>query len=396
MRFVDEFRDRDLALGLAEKISKAADGKRLTFMEVCGTHTVSVFRSGLRSLLPENVRLIAGPGCPVCVTPNRYIDKAIAYSRLDGVTVATFGDMVRVPGSSSSLEKAQAEGADVKVVYSAMEAVRLALQNPQRKVIFLGVGFETTAPTVAVSIKSAEAMGVQNYFVFCAHKLIPPAMAALVKDGEIKIDGFICPGHVSTVIGSKPYESLAKDYCVPCVIAGFEPLDVLQAIGMLIGQVNEGRAEVEVQYKRAVRPDGNPKAIQTIFDVFEPTDSEWRGIGVIPQSGLKIRQAYQNRDAEAHFQAQAEPTKEHKGCICGEVIKGTKEPIDCKLFGNLCTPENPIGPCMVSSEGTCAAYFRYSAGGQLAELRAAVEQLPDAKPIDPLADLEQDEGDGED
>lgn len=362
MKFSDEFRDRDLALKLAQQIAKAADGKNLTFMEVCGTHTVSVFRSGLKSLLPYNIRLIAGPGCPVCVTPNGYIDKAIAYSRLDGVTVATFGDMVRVPGSTLSLEKAQADGADVKVVYSAMEAVRFAKENPQRKVIFLGVGFETTAPTIAASIKAAEAIGVHNYFVYSAHKLIPPAMAALVKDGEMKIDGFICPGHVSTVIGSKPYEFLARDYHVPCVIAGFEPLDVLQAILMLVKQVNEGRAEVEVQYKRAVRPDGNLKAVRTMFEVFEPTDSEWRGIGVIAQSGLKVRSAYHQYDAEVHFQVEVEPPKEHKGCICGEVIKGTKEPTECKLFGTLCTPENPIGPCMVSSEGTCAAYFKYSIG----------------------------------
>jgi len=330
-------------------------------MEVCGTHTVAIFRHGIRHLLPPNVNLLSGPGCPVCVTPNIEIDKAIALAGEPRVVLATYGDMFKVPGSYKSLEQAKAAGRDVRVVYSALDALSLAINNPERSVIFFAIGFETTAPGVACTILEAERAGVENFFAFVAHKLIPPAMEALVEGGEVRIDGFICPGHVSTVIGSLPYEFIPQKYGIPCVISGFEPLDILQSIDMLLEQREEGKAKVEIQYRRAVRPEGNRLAQGYMYQVFKVGSAVWRGLGEIPESGLKLHHRYQRFDAEKFFEVTMEPSREHKGCKCGEILRGLNTPPQCPLFAKACTPEHPVGPCMVSSEGSCAAWYHYGA-----------------------------------
>jgi len=361
MRFIDEFRDSSLAGALARRIARLAEGSpEITLMEVCGTHTVTVFKHGIKDLIPDNVKLLAGPGCPVCVTPTHYIDKAIAYARLEGVIVATFGDLFRVPGSSSSLEEERAKGGDVRIVYSPLDALRLAQQSRDKMVIFLGVGFETTAPLVAVSIMEAKRRGIRNYYVLCAHKVMPPPMEALVSDGELRIDGFLCPGHVSTIIGWGAYRFLSQKYHIPCVVAGFEPLDVLEGIWMLLRQIRNGTVQVDNQYRRAVREEGNPKALSLMRDVFEMADSEWRGMGVIPGSGLTISDKYRDYDAETSMEVAVEPLYSPPGCICGSVLRGVKSPLNCPLFRKVCTPESPVGACMVSSEGTCSIYYKYS------------------------------------
>ena len=360
MKYIDEFRERRVAEQLAEQIRAKVDGRTMRFMEVCGTHTMAAFRYGLKGLLPPEVRLVSGPGCPVCVTPNGYVDHAVALCRLEGVTVATFGDMMKVPGSSSSLERERAEGRDVRVVYSPLDALQWASEHPERKVVFLGIGFETTVPGVAASILETDRSGVSNFLVLSAHKVMPPAMGALAADPEIKVDGFLCPGHVSVIIGADAYRFIAEDYGIPCVVAGFEPLDVLRAVELLGTQVVEDRAEVEIAYRRAVRPEGNRKAWALVESVFERSDADWRGIGAIEGSGLKIRDQFRRFDAAAMLEVAVEPTVEPKGCICGAVLKGTKTPGECGLFGKRCTPEHPVGACMVSSEGTCAAWFRYA------------------------------------
>ncbi|MBL7081872.1 MAG: hydrogenase formation protein HypD [Candidatus Omnitrophica bacterium] len=362
MRYIDEYRDRGITQKLIKKMLNIVSdySSPIVLMEVCGTHTMSIFRSGLRNYLPDNIRLISGPGCPVCVTPNSYLDKAIAYARKDDVIIVTFGDMIRVPGSSSNLEKEKSTGRQVRVVYSCLDALSIAQDNPDKKVIFLGVGFETTVPTLAATIKIAKEKKIRNFFVFSGHKVIPPAMQALVKERSPHIDGFICPGHVSTIIGSKPYEFIVRDYHVPCVIAGFEPVDVTQAIFMLAQQIVEKKSPVvEIQYSRSVKEEGNRKALDLMEEVFESEDSNWRGLGIIPESGLKIKQAFSDFDAELSIEVEVEMTKEDKGCICGAILRGIKTPLDCVLFKKQCRPENPIGACMVSSEGTCAAYFKY-------------------------------------
>ncbi|OPX24866.1 MAG: hydrogenase formation protein HypD [Candidatus Latescibacteria bacterium 4484_107] len=364
MKYMDEFRDPRAAQHLAESIRAQANGRTMRLMEVCGTHTMAVARYGLKGLLPPEVRLVSGPGCPVCVTPNGYIDHAVALCRLEGVTVATFGDMMRVPGSRTSLEQERAEGRDVRVVYSPLDGLRLASEHPERKVVFLGIGFETTIPGVAASILEADRSGLPNFFVLSAHKVMPPAMGALAGDPEIEVDGFLCPGHVSVIIGAEAYRFIAEDYGIPCVVAGFEPLDVLRAVELLAAQVAQDRAEVEIQYRRAVRPEGNRKARALVEQVFEPSDANWRGIGIIEGSGLKIRERFRRFDAAVMLDVTVEPAVEPKGCICGAVLKGTRTPGDCGLFGKRCTPEHPIGACMVSSEGTCAAWFRYGADGE--------------------------------
>ncbi len=341
-------------------LARRAD-RPLAFMEVCGTHTMAAFRSGLRSVLPPSIRLLSGPGCPVCVTDNAFIDLAIAVANTPGVCVATFGDMVRVPGSVSSLEKARAAGADVRVVYSAADALKMAETEPDRRTVFLGVGFETTAPGTAWTIEEAARRGIANFGVLCAHKTMPEAMAALLAGGELRIDGFLCPGHVSAVIGSKPYEFICRDYGVPCVVAGFEPGDLLEAVAALVRQVCEGRADVEIQYSRSVQPEGNAAALAHLERVFEPCDVPWRGLGTIPGSGLRIREAFRSHDAATWFpEIQVPPSREHPGCICGDVLRGLRTPPDCPLFRRQCTPAAPVGACMVSSEGTCAAYYRYA------------------------------------
>jgi len=360
MKYIDEFRDSELAQKVAEKIRKILGSKKITLMEVCGTHTVAIFRSGIKSLLPKNIHLLSGPGCPVCVTPNHYLDKAIAYARGKDTILATFGDMMRVPGSSSSLEKEKANGSDIRVVYSPDEVLNIAENNPKKKAILLGVGFETTSPTIAVTVCEAEKKGLKNFFLLCGHKIIPPALEALVNTKELNVEGFILPGHVSTIIGSLPYEFVAQKYNVPGVIAGFEPLDILQAIYMLVRQVIENRAEIEIQYTRSVKKEGNPIAQEFLSNVFDVTDSVWRGIGLIPKSGYKLKERYQQFDAETNIPVEVEKTKEKPGCICGQVLQGLKTPLDCPLFAKVCTPEEPVGACMVSSEGTCAAYYKYA------------------------------------
>ena len=364
MKFIDEFRDQKIAHGLAARIARAAV-KPFTFMEVCGTHTMAIARHGLKALLPETVRLISGPGCPVCVTPQADIDRFIALGGLPDVILATFGDMLRVPGSRSTLEKERARGADVRVVYSPLDAVRIAREHPDRRVVFCGVGFETTAPGVALAILEAQRSGLTNFFVYCAHKVVPPALTALASDAEIGLDGFLCPGHVSTIIGSAAYEPVARDCGMPCVIAGFEPLDILQAIHMLVKQAVEGRSEVEVQYSRAVSREGNVAAREVMNRVFEPDDAEWRGVGVIPMSGLRFREEFAAFDAGALIPPIEGKSPEIGICECGSILKGLKSPAECRAFGTACTPERPLGPCMVSSEGACAAEYRYSARGKV-------------------------------
>lgn len=352
------FRDPELARGLIHSIEKWAP-EQATLMEVCGTHTVAIARNGLRTMMPEGIRLASGPGCPVCVTSNKDIDTVIALSRVPGVTIATFGDMTRVPGSTSSLLKEQAQGRSINIVYSPLDALTLAKENPDEQIVFVGVGFETTTPLVAMAIKRAKAMGLKNFSVFVAHKNMPEALETIVADPALKIDALILPGHVSTIIGVKPYEFLAQKYGIPGVITGFEPVDVLQGIAMIMRQLHEGRAEIEIAYSRGVMKEGNPVALAAIEEVFETVDATWRGLGVIPGSGYAIRDEYKEFDAFARFSPEVEPTQEPKGCRCGDVLRGIMAPNECPLFRKVCTPENPIGPCMVSSEGSCAAYFRY-------------------------------------
>jgi len=334
-------------------------GRNVTFMEVCGTHTMAVSRSGLRQLLPANVKLISGPGCPVCVTDTSYLDAAIELARRPGVIVTTFGDLVRVPGSESSLERERAMGAAVRVVYSPADALVLARENPDKQVVFLGVGFETTAPTVAWAIKKAAQDGVMNFTALCAHKTMPFAMEALLKDQEVKIDGFICPGHVSVITGSKLYQFIPERYGIPCVVCGFEAVDVLKCIAMLLAQIADKRAAVEIEYTRSVSEDGNPAAQQLIAEVFEESDAGWRGIGVIPRSGLSVRPEFARWDAVKALGVKFGQSKPNPGCRCGDVLRGVMTPPECGLFAKVCTPTNPLGPCMVSSEGACAAFYRY-------------------------------------
>ncbi|MHB0868547.1 MAG: hydrogenase formation protein HypD [Chloroflexota bacterium] len=359
MRFLTEYRDSSAAARLVERIHRRATVP-VNLMEVCGTHTVAVFRHGIRQLLPEQVSLVSGPGCPVCVTANRDVDWAIAAARRPDVILATFGDMLKVPGSSSSLQQARAEGCEIRVVYSTLDALAIARANPRKTVVFFGIGFETTAPTVACSILEAEETGLENYQVYSVHKVMPPPMRALVDAEEIKIDGFLCPGHVSTVIGSEPYRFLAEEYGISCVIAGFEPLDILQSIDMLLAMKAGGRAEVAIQYRRVVRPEGNPVALEQLYRVFQPADAEWRGLGIIGDSGLQIREEYARFDAGRTLQVDPGPTREHAGCRCGEMLRGVVQPPECPLYGRVCTPENPVGPCMVSSEGTCSTWFQFA------------------------------------
>ena len=358
---LDEFSNPKQTQKWAGKIKSTAEGikKKITLMEVCGTHTVAIFNCGIKSILPDNINLISGPGCPVCVTPNRYMDQSIALANLDDVILATFGDMMKVPGSFSCLEKEKAKGKDIRVVYSTLDALKVAKQNKDRKVVFLGVGFETTAPTVAFALKEAKENKIKNFFVLSAHKLIPPALRFLAQSKDLKVDGFICPGHVSTIIGTKPYEFLASEFGIPCVIAGFEPLDLFQSIYILLNLIKNGEAKIDNQYFRAVKQDGNPTALNLIDMVFEKEDSTWRGIGIIQKSGLKIKDEFGEFDAHKRIEVKLERSREPKGCLCGLVIQGKKTPLDCILFAKKCTPQFPIGPCMVSSEGSCQAYFRY-------------------------------------
>jgi hydrogenase expression/formation protein HypD len=358
LKYVDEFRDGRVARRLVGEIREAAPARPVTLMEVCGTHTMAIARFGIRSLLPASLRLISGPGCPVCVTPLAFIDSAVAIGRLPDVTLAVFGDMMRVPGSASSLEREAASGADVHVVASTIEALALAGRLKDRSVVFLGVGFETTAPTVAVSLIEARRRGLANYTVLCGHKTMPRALAVLAG-GVPRPDGYLCPGHVSVVIGSAVYETIVRDFGIGCVIAGFEPLDMLQAIRLLVIQAASGVPAVENPYSRAVTPGGNSRALEAMDTVFEPCNSEWRGLGAIPGSGLKIRREFADFDASVRFPVEVAIAADPPGCRCGEVLTGAIRPRECGLFGTACTIDHPAGACMVSMEGTCAAAFRY-------------------------------------
>lgn len=362
MKFQDEFRDMDLVQGLAVAI--AGEARYLTepvrFMEVCGTHTMAIARFGLKSLLPPQVGLISGPGCPVCVTPVQYLDQAIALAGCPDTIITTFGDLLRVPGSCSTLMKERAKGAAVSVVYSALDAVKLAAGQPDKQVIFLGVGFETTAPTAAAAILTAERQRLDNFFVLSSHKTMPEAMRLLTADPALRLRGYLCPAHVSAVIGSDTYRSLAEEFGVPCVVTGFEPADILQGILLLVRQCRSGCAVVENQYSRAVTPSGSHAAQLLLRQVFEPVTAVWRGLGEIPGSGLRLRTAYEHFDATRLLPVEAAPALEPAGCRCGEVLTGRIEPTDCPLFAISCTPETPVGACMVSSEGSCAAVWRYA------------------------------------
>jgi hydrogenase expression/formation protein HypD len=361
MKFIDEFRNADVARDLTAKIQKtmARIARPVCLMEVCGTHTMAIYRHGIKTILPASLKLLSGPGCPVCVTPNNFLDQAIAFSRLDDVIITTFGDMLNVPGSSTTLAVEHAAGRDIRTVYSPLDAVAIAQRNPDKKVIFLAVGFETTSPAIAGTILEAQEQNVSNFFISCAHKLIPPAMQLLVQDPELQIDGFICPAHVSAIIGSDAYEFLARDHGIPCVITGFEPLDILQGIYMLLQQILTVSPRVEIQYSRVVKHAGNTTARRLLAEVFNETDAAWRGLGTLPRSGLSLAKAYARFDAGQVFNVSCEPEKEDPGCRCGEVIKGKLEPETCRLFRTVCTPVTPVGPCMVSQEGTCAAHYKY-------------------------------------
>lgn len=358
MKHVDEYRDASLALPLVEELKKAVT-KPLTVMEVCGSHTMAIFRNGLRSILPEGMKLVSGPGCPVCVTSASHMEAFIGMADIPGVHVTIFGDLFRVPGTKGSLAEASSRGAKVDIVYSPMDALEIAKNNPDELVVFLGVGFETTTPGIAATIMAAKTQQVDNFCVFSTQKTMPAPMAALLSDPSLKIDGLLCPGHVSTIIGAGAWEPMARQYDLACVVGGFETADLLKALIMLARQVGNGDIKVENMYPRAVGWEPNLRAQNMVAEIFEPADMDWRGLGVIPRSGLKIRKAYQDFDAEVRLQITLPDSQEPKGCLCGEILKGKKTPNECPLFDSRCTPANPVGPCMVSSEGTCAAYHKY-------------------------------------
>jgi hydrogenase expression/formation protein HypD len=370
MKHLDEYRDPQVARSLVDRIHRSAsriaesrDGP-VKVMEICGSHTVSIFRAGIKALLPDNVVLVSGPGCPVCVTAMEDMDRMIALSdvsRADDVIVATFGDMIRVPGTRTSLERERARGADVRIAATSLDALRWAKENPQKQVVFLGVGFETTSPTIGASVLRAREAGLNNFYVYPAFKLLPPALTALLESPDVAIDGFLCPGHVSVMLGADAYRPVAKKYQKPCVISGFEPLDILLGLSMLCEQLAYKTHEVENGYGRVVTNQGNRKAMSMLLEVFEPSDAPWRGLGNIPASGLAFRDHFIGFDAVKRFDLdKVETGAEPKGCACGQVLRGIIDPIDCPLFGSTCTPESPVGSCMVSSEGSCAAWFKYS------------------------------------
>lgn len=359
MEWLNTYRNGEIAGKLAGLIKRQEGLRAVRFMEVCGTHTVSICRHGIRELLPPEITLTSGPGCPVCVTATADIDTFIKAAELEGSIITTFGDLLRVPGSRSSLQDARAEGADIRTVYSSLDALQIARQNPERQVIFLGVGFETTTPTVAAAILTAAQEELQNFSVISSHKVMPPALEALLSDPEIQIDGLICPGHVSIMIGADAYQPFVTRYKIPCVIAGFEPVDILKAVLMLAEQVKTGKPQVEIAYDRAVTKEGNRQAMGIMYTIFEPADALWRGLTIIPGSGLEIRSDFDYFNARKRFDLSIEEAKDPAGCACGDVLKSIKTPADCKLFGKVCMPEHPIGPCMVSGEGACGAYYKY-------------------------------------
>ena len=356
MKNIKKMREKDLLQGLSRYLKSIRLPKRVILMEVCGTHTMAVHRAGLSTLMPLNLKLLSGPGCPVCVTPPSYLDTAATTVREHDVTLTTFGDMMRVPGNSGTLAELRSKGYPIEIVYSPLGAVKLAQQNPETNVVFLAVGFETTAPTVAATVKYARENLVKNFSILSAHKLVIPALEALISDTHITIDGFILPGHVSAILGSEPYRFIAEQYCHACVIAGFETADIIQSILMLLDQIQKQDFKVEIQYRRAVKPEGNQQARTVMDEIFVPADTVWRGFGSIPVSGLKLRQEFAEFDAFKRFPVSVKDSPEPEGCLCGEVLCGRIEPPECPLFANVCVPEKPIGPCMVSTEGSCAAF----------------------------------------
>lgn len=358
MKFVDEFRNQSYAKPLVKEIQKFCN-KDITIMEVCGTHTMAIFRYGIRDILPNNIKVLSGPGCPVCVTPQSYIDAAIELSKRNEVIIATFGDMLRVPGKEMSLLERRSQGGDIRIVYSAMDAMQLASDNPFKRVVFLSVGFEATIPMSAITAIKAKMKNIKNLFFFTAHKIVPPVMEILVKDPELKIDGFLLPGHVSAIIGTKPFEFLASQYKIPAVITGFEPLDILQGIKKLLEMIYNKENFVSNQYKRVVSKNGNVHALEYVEKVFKCRESRWRGIGIVPFSGYVFREEFEEFDALKHFQIEYKEYDGCDGCRCGEILKGKITPMQCPLFKKVCTPEKPVGSCMVSTEGTCAAYYKY-------------------------------------
>jgi hydrogenase expression/formation protein HypD len=360
MKFVDEYRDPTAARALVSHITELAGDDHFKFMEVCGGHTHTIYRHGIEHVLPVNVELVHGPGCPVCVIPMGRVDDAIAVAETPGVIFTSFGDMMRVPGGHGNLLEAKARGADVRFVYSPLDALRIAQETPDRDVVFFAVGFETTAPSTAVTLAKAKALGITNFTVFCNHVTIVPPIKAILESPDLRLDGFLGPGHVSTVVGNRPYRFVPAQYGKPLVTAGFEPLDILQAIVMLLTQIREGRCEVENQYARVVRDEGNPRALALLAEVFELRPHfEWRGLGFISQSALKLNDDYAAFDAELRYAVPGVRVADPKACQCGEVLKGVIKPWECKVFGTACTPETPIGTCMVSSEGACAAYYNF-------------------------------------
>ncbi|NUR58778.1 MAG: hydrogenase formation protein HypD [Catenulispora sp.] len=374
MRFVDEYRDPDLARALSAQIAALTEpGRHYKVMEVCGGHTHAIYRYGVHDLLPDNIELVHGPGCPVCVIPMGRVDDGIAIAEQPGVILTCFGDMMRVPGGRGSFLEANARGADIRMVYSPLDALRIARENPDRQVVFSAIGFETTAPSTALTVLRAEQEGVENFSVMCSHVTIIPAIKAILDSPDLRLDAFIGPGHVSTVIGCRPYEFIAREHGKPVVCAGFEPLDVLQSVHMIMRQLAESRCEVENQYGRVVRWDGNPLALKALSQVFELRPFfEWRGLGSIPQSALRFTAGYARFDAEQRFELPGVQVADPKACQCGEVLKGVLKPWECKVFGTACTPETPIGTCMVSSEGACAAYYNY---GQYSRQRLDLQVL---------------------
>jgi hydrogenase expression/formation protein HypD len=358
MKHFDEYRDSALAKTLVGELQKAVT-RPLRIMEVCGSHTMAIFRNGIRTILPEGLELISGPGCPVCVTSASHMDAFIAMADQPCVRVAIFGDLFRVPGSNGSLANASSRGAKVDIVYSPMDALELAKRHPEDLVVFLGVGFETTTPTIAATILAAKNQSVVNFVVFSTQKTVPAPLTALLEDPELRINGLLCPGHVSAIIGAGAYVPFAEKYGIACVIAGFETTDLLNGLILLARQVGSGQAKVENCYGRVVSWEGNARAMKMVDEIFEPADMEWRGLGLIPGSGLKIREKYQDFDAEVRLQITLPESREPKGCMCGRILKGINTPRECPLFNNRCTPATPVGPCMVSSEGTCAAFQKY-------------------------------------
>jgi len=360
LKYIDEYRDKKTADSIISEIKKIRIKDNINIMEVCGGHTLSILKYGINTLIPENINLLSGPGCPVCVTPNEYIDQSIELSGMKNVIIATFGDMLKVPGSKSSLQKEKENGRTVKICLSTMDAVKTAIENPSKEVIFLGIGFETTAPSIAVALKHAYNENIKNFSVLCGLKTMPDAMLALVKDNKIKINGFICPGHVTVITGSKIYDNIASNYKIPCVTSGFEPIDLLMTIKMILMQLKNKNIKNEIEYKRAADYNGNIKAQKIINEIFNEAESNWRGIGIIDKSGLKIKNSFAKFDAQKKFAIKVIQTNENPLCICGDIMRGIKKPSECKLFKKVCTPDNPVGACMVSAEGNCANYFKYS------------------------------------